>query len=186
MAKINDTNGAPSVGNGRLYSFRDWMQTFSGMQLDETPIGNLPATTFRPTEAEKLVLLNVDDMTQQGRSVTQQDAINVPDDKLEKDELNKDKLEAAFKQLITVNLLAVEPNQTVVITQQGVPIVDELRKAEQQEAENEPSPQEMPMDMGTGDMNMPPAGPTGAMPMGGAPMEGISLIRDLNELSKLL
>lgn len=154
--------------------------------LDETPIGNLPATTFRPTEGEKLVLLNVDDMTQQGRSVTQQDAINVPDDKLDKAEITKDQLESAYKQLIAVNLLAVEPNQTVVITQQGVPIIDELRKAEQQEAENEPAPQDMPMDMGTGDMSMPPAGPTGAMPMGGAPMEGVSLIRECNWWSKLL
>src|SRR5271170_7327766 len=112
------------------------------MRLFETPIGNLPAQTFRPTEAEKMVLLNVDDMITQGRSVTQQDAINVPQEKMDEEELNKDQLESAFKQLIQIQLLQVEPDQTVVISQAGTPIVQELKlvdqKKKEQEAENQP------------------------------------------------
>jgi len=157
------------------------------MRLFETPIGNLPAQTFRPTEAEKMVLLNVDDMITQGRSVTQQDAINVPQEKMDEEELNKDQLESAFKQLIQIQLLQVEPDQTVVISQAGTPIVQELKlvdqKKKEQEAENQPQP-----DMGMGDMGMPsgPEGAFGAQQSPNAPMEGVNLIRYLNDMSKLL
>lgn len=158
------------------------------MKLNETPIGNLPAQTFRPTEAEKLVLLNIDDMTQQGRSVTQQDAINVPQEKMEELELNKDQLESAYKQLINIRLIQVEPNQTIVISPEGLPVVEELKKAEQQAAEQQPNQPEMGMDMNMGDMGMPsgPEGAFGAGPSPNTPMEGINLIRYLNDMSKLI
>lgn len=182
MAKCNekDTSGL-GLGKGILKTFK---QT-----LDETPIGNLPAQTFRPTEAEKLVLLNVDDMTQQGRSVTQQDAINVPQEKMEELELNKDQLESAYKQLINIRLIQVEPNQTIIISPEGAPVVEELKKAEAQKAEQEPKQPEMPQgDMGMGDMGMPsgPEGAFGAGPSPNTPMEGINLLRYLNDMSKLL
>src|ERR1700722_6264198 len=116
-------------------------------KMFETPIGNLSAQTFRPTEAEKLVLLNIDDMVAQGRHVTQQDAINVPEEKMEDEELNKQQLESAYKQLITIGLIQVESDQTVVISSEGAPVVEELKKAEQQKAEQEPK-EPQGMDMG--------------------------------------
>lgn len=166
------------------------MQTF---KMFETPIGNLSAQTFRPTEAEKVVLLNIDDMIAQGRHVTQQDAINVPQEKLDDEELNKAQLESAYKQLIQVRLIQVEPDQTVVISSEGQPVVEELKKAEAQKAdqEQEPQPNEQPQDQGMGgDVNMGPGAMPGAelggMQGGAGPMEGIDLIRYLNDMSKLL
>lgn len=158
-------------------------------KMFETPIGNLPAQTFRPTEAEKVVLLNIDDMIAQGRHVTQQDAINVPQEKLEDAELNKDQLEAAFKQLIAVQLLQVENDQTVTITPSGQPVVEEAKKAAQQKADQEQKDQPPAPEMGgMGDMGMPagPQGAFGAGPSPNAPMEGLSLIRYLNDMSKLI
>lgn len=154
----------------------------------ETPIGNLPSQTFRPTEAEKLVLLNIDDLTQQGRSVTQEDAINVPQEKLEDMELNKDQLEAAYKQLINIQLIQVEDNQTVTITPAGQPVVEEAKKAEQTKADQEAKDQPPQPDMNMGDMGMPagPEGAFGAGPSPNAPMEGINLIRYLNDMAKLI
>jgi hypothetical protein len=182
MATISnkDTSGL-GLGRGILKTFK---QT-----LDETPIGNLPAQTFRPTEAEKVVLLNIDDMIAQGRSVTQQDAINVPQEKLEDAELNKDQLEAAFKQLINIQLLQVENDQTVTITPAGQPVVEEAKKAAQQKADQEAKDQPPPPDMGgMGDMGMPSGqeGAFGAGPSPNAPMEGVELIRFCNEMSKLI
>lgn len=185
MANIsnNDTSGL-GLGKGILKTFKQ--------SLDETPIGNLSAQTFRPTEAEKVVLLNIDDMISQGRHVTQQDAINVPKEKLEDEELNTEQLESAYKQLIQVRLIQVEPDQTVVISPEGAPVVEELKKAEAQKAEQEPEqPQQPPADMGMGgDMSGGPGAMPGAelggMQGGGGPMEGIDLIRYLNDMSKLI
>lgn len=156
------------------------------MRFFETPIGNLPAQTFRPTEAEKLVLLNIDDMITQGRHVTQQDAINVPEEKLEDEEINKDQLESAYKQLINIRLIQVEPDQTIVISQEGQPIVQELKMVEQQKKDQEPP--EQPQDAGMGDMGMPSGqeGAFGAQQSPNAPMEGLNLIRYLNDMSKLI
>lgn len=159
------------------------------MRFFETPIGNLPAQTFRATEAEKLVLLNIDDMITQGRHVTQQDAINVPQEKMDEEELNKEQLESAYKQLIQVRLIQVEPDETVIISPEGQPIVQELKMVEQQKKDQEPKPPEQPQgDMGMGDMGMPsgPEGAFGAQQSPNAPMEGINLIRYLNDMSKLI
>lgn len=162
------------------------------MKLSETPIGNLPAQTFRPTEAEKLVLLNIDDMIAQGRSVTQQDAINVSQEKMDEDELNRDQLESAFKQLINIQLLQVEPNQTVVISQAGVPVVEELKKAEQQadQQKAEQQPAQDPSQMGGMDTGVGGVGDNamGSSQAGGLnlPMESFSLITYLNDMSKLI
>lgn len=161
------------------------------MKFFETPIGNLPAQTFRATEAEKLVLLNIDDMIAQGRHVTQQDAINVTQEKMDEEELNKEQLESAYKQLIQVRLIQVEPDETVVISPEGAPIVEELKKAEAQKAEQEPQPNEQPQDQSMGgSVNMGPSAMPGAelggMQGGAGPMEGIDLIRYLNDMSKLI
>jgi hypothetical protein len=159
-------------------------------KLNETPIGNLNTTTFRPTEAEKLVLLNVDDMSTQGRSVTQQDAINVPEEKMQKTEMTSDQLETAFRQLIKIGLLQVEPNQTIVVTQQGQPVVEELKKAAEQEPE-EPANQEPGAGGEMGGVGAGPGMGTGGMDglpadLGQMPMENLQLIRYLNDMSKLL
>lgn len=178
MAHINKTSKL-GVGKNIFKTFQQF--------IGETPIGNLPSQTFRPSEAEKLVLLNIDDLISQNRSVTQQDAINVPQEKLDDEELNKDQLEAAFKQLITAKLIEIQPDETIVITAEGQPVVEEAKKAEQQKAEQDQKNQPQP-DMGMGDMGMP-SGPDGAFGAGSSPntpMEGLRLVRYVNEMSKLI
>ncbi len=101
-------------------------------RINETQIGNLAPNTFRPTEAESLILLNIDDMSSQGRNVTQQDAINVPEEKLKEKEISPDALESAFAQLVKLRMLEIKPDQTIVISQSGQPVIEELKKAEQQ------------------------------------------------------
>ena len=104
-------------------------------RLRETQIGplnKLSATSFRPTEAEKLILLNIDSMIEQGRKVTQQDAINVSQEEMDEQELDKDQLESAFKQLINIQLISVEPDQTVAVSEQGQPVIEELKKAKEE------------------------------------------------------
>lgn len=164
------------------------------MRFFETPIGPLgsgpntvSATSFRPTEAEKLVLLNIDSMIESGRKVTQQDAINVSQEEMDEQEIGKDQLESAYKQLIDVRLISVEPDQTVVISQEGQPVLEELKKAKEQADQEKP---EEPQD------GMPGMQPPGQMPGAenmGAPTDGgpqlpmeSSLIRYLNDMSKLL
>jgi hypothetical protein len=154
----------------------------------ETMMGSdsaLSATTFRPTEAEKLVLLNIADLAEQGRSVTQQDAINISDEDLQKAELDKEQLESAYKQLINVRLIQVEPNQTIVISPEGQPVVEELKKAKEQEPEA-PTDQ-IPMG-DVGGMDGPGQG--GALPGGtgdmGPAMENFTLFRYINDMSKIL
>jgi len=160
--------------------------------LQETPIGplnKLSATSFRPTEAEKLILLNIDDMIAQGRKVTQQDAINVSEEELDEQELDKDQLEAAYKQLIDIQLITVEPDQTITITPQGEPVVEELKKAKEQEDQEKPPEGQDQMGGGMDMMGgqMPGAENMGAPTDGGPqlPMEG-SLLRYINDMSKLL
>ena len=160
-------------------------------RLRETQIGplnKLSATSFRPTEAEKLILLNIDSMIEQGRKVTQQDAINVSQEEMDEQELDKDQLESAFKQLINIQLISVEPDQTVAVSEQGQPVIEELKKAkEQEDQENPPEGQDQGMggDMGMG--QMPGAENMGAPTDGGPqlPMEN-SLLRYINDMSKLL
>lgn len=140
-------------------------------KLNETPIGN--TATFRPTEAEKLVLLNIDDMINQGRSVTLQDAVNIPKQPDNVD-MGKANLEAAVTQLIKLGLLQYGADRTLEITDTGGPVIDEIRKAEDQE------------DMVRQDQEVAqPSNPDQPkFPAGFG--ESFSLIRDLNDLSKLL
>lgn len=154
----------------------------------ETMMGSgssLSATTFRPTEAEKLVLLNIADLIEQGRSVTQQDALNISDEDLQEAELDKEQIEGAYKQLIQVRLIQVEPNDTIAISPEGEPVVEELKKAKDQEAEQEPEGQP---GMETQPGMMPGAENMGAPTDGGPamPMEGLELFRYINDMSKLL
>jgi hypothetical protein len=154
----------------------------------ETMMGQdtLSATTFRPTEAEKLVLLNIADLIEQGRSVTQQDAINISDEELQEAELDKEQIEGAYKQLINVRLIQVEPDETVVISPEGQPVVEELKKAKEQEPQDEaPGGEQMPgMEMPGGMPNAMPGADSNAAP--GMPMEGLELFRYINDMSKIL
>lgn len=158
-------------------------------RLLETPIGplnNVSATSFRPTEAEKLVLMNIDSMIEGGRKVTQQDAINVSQEEMDEKEISKDQLESAYKQLINVRLISVEPDQTIVISPEGQPVIEELKKAKEQSDNEKPPEGQMPQDMQMPGQ-MPGAENMGAPTDGGPqlPMES-SLIRYLNDMSKLL
>jgi hypothetical protein len=154
-------------------------------KLNETPIGNIQPATFRPTEAEKLVLLNIADLQQQGRTVTQQDAINVSEDELKEKQIGEDNLESAFVQLLKLKMVEFKPDQTIEITAAGQPVVDELKKAEDQEAltaqsdKGTPAPGEQPQSNPPGNMQQPNAmqNPDFA--------ESFSLIHYLQDLSKL-
>jgi hypothetical protein len=139
--------------------------------LSETQIGS--TSTFRPSEAEKVILLNVDDMINQGRTVTQQDAINIPKQP-DKVDIGKANLEAALTQLIKLGLLQYGQDNSIEITQTGMPVIDEIRKAEDQQ-ELVQSDQEVEEPSNPDQPNFP-------FGFG----EGFSLIRDLNDLSKLL
>lgn len=151
-------------------------------KLNETPIGNIQSTTFRPSETEKAILLNIADMQEQGRNVTQQDAINISAEKQKEDQIGDDNLEAAFQQLVKIKMVIVQPNQTLALSQSGQTVVDEAKKAEDQEALTQQSDDGHGED--TNPMGSPPPGenPTYAgNPMG----ESFSLIKYLNDYSKL-
>jgi hypothetical protein len=153
-------------------------------KLNETPIGNIQPATFRPTEAEKMVLMNIADMQEQGRTVTQQDAINVPEEELQQKQIGDDNLESAFVQLLKLKLIAFNPDQTIQISAAGQPVVDELKKASDQEALTQQS------DKGEGDGNMPQPNPVGDMQQPNAMAnpdfaESFGLIKYMNDLAKL-
>lgn len=152
-------------------------------KLTETPIGN--TTTFRPTEAEKLVLLNIADMQEQGRTVTQQDAVNVPKQQPDQANIGEDNLEAAFTQLVKLQLITVNPDQSVEITTTGRPVVDEAKKAQDQEALTQ---QDQKQTASTNPMQQPSVPGQEQQPSDYAFGfgESFSLIRDLNDLAKLL
>lgn len=153
-------------------------------KINETPIGNIHPTTFRPTEAEKLVLLNIDSLQQQGRNVTQQDAINVSRDELEQKQIGDDNLESAFTQLLKLKMIEFKTDQTLQITVSGQPVIEELKKIQDQEALTAQSDKaeptgEMPQSNPVGDMQQPNAmqNPDFA--------ESFKLIHYLQDLSKL-
>jgi hypothetical protein len=151
-------------------------------KITETPIGNIQPATFRPTEAEKLILLNIADMQEQGRTVTQQDAINIPDEELEKEQIGDDNLEAAFAQLVKLRMIQTNPDQTLSIGSAGQPVVDELKKAKDQEAMTQQS------DSGQGEQ--PQSNPPGNMQQPNAMQdptfgESFGLIKYLNDLARL-
>lgn len=151
--------------------------------INETPIGN--ATTFRPTEGEKLILLNIADMIEGGRSVTQQDAVNVPPEKLKDMDIGGDNLEAAYAQLVKIGMIQMRQGQTLALSPAAETVVQELKKAEDQEALTQQS------DSGQGEQ---PQAPINGQEMdtiqqaaqGQPSMESFGLIRFLNDMSKLL
>lgn len=154
-------------------------------KINETPIGNLQPATFRPTEAEKMILLNITDMQEQGRTVTQQDAINISQEELKEKQIGEDNLESAFAQLVKLGMIAVGQDQALQITAAGKPVVDELKKAENQEDltassdKGAAAPGEQPQSNPPGNMQQPNAmqNPDFA--------ESFSLIHYLQDLSKL-
>lgn len=152
--------------------------------ISETPIGNIQPATFRPTEAEKMILLNIADMQQQGRTVTQQDAINIDKEELQQQQIGDDNLESAFAQLVKIKMISIGPDQTIQITQTGQPVVDELEKAKSQEALTDKTDKDEP----TGEQ--PQANPVGDMQQPSQMQnpdftESFSLIHYLNDLAKL-
>lgn len=152
--------------------------------LKETPIGNIAPATFRPTEAEKVILLNIADMQEQGRTVTQQDAINIPEEELKEKQIGEDNLESAFAQLVKIGMVAVGSDQTLQITATGQPVVAELKKAADQEALTASSDKSEPAG------EVPQSNPPGNMQQPNAMQspdfaESFSLIHYLQDLSKL-
>lgn len=154
--------------------------------INETPIGNIQPNTFHPTEAEKLVLMNIADMAEQGRSVTQQDAINVPEEKLQELEIGEDNLESAFAQLVKIKMIETKPDQTLQVSQAGQAVVDELKKAEDQEALTQQS------DGGDGTEQANPLDQQLSGPMSQAPTqnsgfgEAFGLIKYMNDMVKII
>ncbi len=152
-------------------------------KLTETPIGNIQSNTFRPTEAEKLVLTNIADMIEQGRNVTQQDAINIAPEKLKELNVGEDNVESAYAQLLKIKMIELNPDQTLQLTQSGQAVVAEVKKAQDQEALTQGP--ETKTD--TGELPVNPLGQQstiqGQSPT--PPMESFNLISYLNDLSKL-
>lgn len=153
-------------------------------KLSETPIGNLQPATFRPTEAEKMVLLNIADLSEQGRNVTQQDAINIDPEELKQKQIGEDNVESAFAQLMKLKMIELKPDQTLQISAAGQPVVAELKKAEDQEALTAQS------DKGEPTGEIPQSNPPGNMQQPNALQnpdfaESFTLIHYLQDLSKL-
>ncbi len=153
-------------------------------KINETPIGNIQPATFRPTEAEKLILLNISTLAEQGRNVTQQDAINISDEELKQQQIGDDNLESAFVQLLKLKMIEFKPDQTIQITPAGQPVVDEAKKAQDQEALTAQTDKDEP----TGEV--PQSNPPGNMQQPNAMQnpdfaESFSLIRYMNDFSKL-
>lgn len=152
-------------------------------KINETPIGNIAPATFRPTEAEKVILLNIADMQEQGRTVTQQDAINIPEEQLKQEQIGEDNLETAFAQMVKIGMITVQPDQTLQISATGQPVVAELKKAKDQEAMTDQTDKNAPGG------EQPQSNPPGNMQQPNAMQnpdftESFNLIKYMNDLTK--
>lgn len=151
---------------------------------------NLSSTTFRPTEAQKAVLINIDSMITSGRNVTQQDALNIPQEEMDKKDLDRAQLESAYDTLVHLQMLTVKPDETIEISQAGQKITDEAKQQQEDEPETAPTgqPQEPIGQPDQGGMSQDGMGQQQPNPQapGSNSMEGLKLIKYLNDYSKFL
>lgn len=158
--------------------------------LKETQIGNMSSSTFRPTEAESMILLNISDLTEQGRTVTQQDAINVPEEKLKEKQIDPDNLESAYGQLVKLKMIEQKPDGTLQLSQSAQPVIEELKKAEEQAEltkSDSPGGQDA-TKTDTGELPPNPAGDQSTI-QGQSPMpsmESFAFIKYLDDMAKLM
>jgi len=85
----------------------------------EEATDELNTRTFRPTEAQKVVLANIQKLAGGGGVITTADAMNVPQEELEKKQLDQSNMEGAFQQLEDIGLIEVDQEGVVVLTPEG-------------------------------------------------------------------
>lgn len=85
----------------------------------EESTNGLNTRTFRPTEAQKVVLANIQSLSGGGGVITTADAMNVPQEELEKKQLDQTNMEGAFQQLEDVGLIDVDQEGIVTLTPTG-------------------------------------------------------------------
>lgn len=86
---------------------------------DEQPTDELNTRTFRPTEAQKVILSNVQRLSSGGGTITTADAMNVPQEELESKQLDQSNMEGAFQQLEDIGLIEVDQEGIVALTPEG-------------------------------------------------------------------
>lgn len=174
------------------------MKTFLETQIGQLSGAPLNATTFRATEAQKAVLLNIDSLISSGRNVTQQDALNISQADLDKKQLDKEQLESAFDTLTHLNIISIKPDETVEISSSGQKVVDQAKQEKDNESQDDTgTPGEIPPGLedqpqGQDDQQMPDvtAPDASAQAPGGSingpNMESFKLIKYLNMYSKFI
>ena len=85
----------------------------------EEATDELNTRTFRPTEAQKVVLSNIQKLAGGGGVITTADAMNVPQEDLESKQLDQSNMEGAFQQLEDIGLIEVDQEGVVVLTPEG-------------------------------------------------------------------
>lgn len=85
----------------------------------EESSNELNTRTFRPTEAQKVVLTNIQKLSGMGGTITTADAMNVPQEELDKKQLDRSNMEGAFQQMEDLGLIEVDQEGIVVLTPEG-------------------------------------------------------------------
>ena len=119
---------------------------------------NISPKTYRPTNAEKLVLLNLDKL---GDNVVEQDVINIPTEQLKG--LTKTNLDGAFDKLVKIGIITKNDDGTVQLSDVGQEIVDNIKQKEpdmspetpETDITNDMDSEDNNSDVGTDDLQMP-------------------------------
>ena len=156
------------------------------MMNDKESTGTLSVDTFRPTEAQRAVMLNVDKLLATDKQVTEQDALNIPTEDMEKKGLETSNLEGAYEVLVKIKVFDVDEDGIISITPEGASVVEEVKKTAEEEPSDEMPGEEPGDDMDLG-LEEPEGGEGGEEPDLGMekepPMESFNLIRQLHELA---
>ena len=99
------------------------------------PSDELSTRTFRPTEAQKALLANIDKLSGLGGTVMAADAMNVPQEELEQKQLDQGNMEGAFKQLEDIGLITVDQEGIVTLTPEGQEEVQQIEDTMPDEGE---------------------------------------------------
>lgn len=150
-------------------------------------LGNISkSTTFQPTQAERMVLMNISMREETQQPVTQEDATNVAKEWLETEQISRDNLSGALQQLIKNGFVEQQPDGTLTLTDAGREEAEQAQQEEdvinkQKDLAGGPSASSTPPAPGA-DMGLPPMG--GGQEQGSqAPdlqLQSFSLIRDLS------
>jgi len=135
------------------------------MNINEKQIGDVSLDTFRPSESEKAVLINLDTIDASRRGVVEQDIINIPDTVKKEKQLTTTTLDGAFDNLLRLGILQRNNTNLIVMSDAGQEIVDRVKQQ---------SPDSNPTDPSTTIESVAPSS------------NKLELIKELNETAAIL